>query len=188
MIKEGEQVKYFEAVDTKGTVMNPMSFRGEYLLISFLRGEKCPFCQLRLLDLLNNEKRLIEAGIDVYLLFHANNEDLVKSMEGLEPPKTTSIIADPDLAIHNMYETKVSYLGMMKTFARIGKIIDTILHKVFSLADLGSPPVIPADFVINRKGEIVVVHYGKDFTDNLSVDHVISKIEQNQPVMIKTVA
>ena len=51
------------------------------------------------------------------------------------------------------------------------KIVD---QKLLSFKALGDPPVIPADFLIDRRGNILIANYGKDYADSLEIEDILN--------------
>ena len=179
MLKKGDQVKPFEINDMNGDHLSTSDFPGDYLLISFMRGADCPFCNLRLMELENHQSRMSEMGIVNYLIYHATAKQLEKNMNRMSPAAVCKLIPDPDLALHQMYDIKKSYYGTLLTFLKIGKIIETIRKRVFTLSPIGDPPLIPADFLVDKDGKVLISHYGKDYTDNVYMEDVFQLVEEN---------
>ncbi len=178
MIKKGDQVKAFEVADIGGNKLSSVDFESKYLLISFMRGATCPFCNLRLTELENSEARMNELGVVNYLIYHATQSELESNMKKMTAASSCRLIPDPDLTLHQLYYTKKSYFGTLLTLLRIGKIIQTIRKRLFTLSPIGDPPLIPADFLIAPSGEVLISHYGRDYTDNVYINDVFEVIEQ----------
>ncbi len=176
MIRSGEKARHFAGTDIYGAEFSTRSFGGDYLLLSFLRGATCPFCNLRFLELLNWEKTLLKERIIIYAIFYSSNEELLNNMEGVKPPGYCQIIADSDMVFHQLYETEQSYFGTLRTLRRISKMIDSFRKKVFSMQSIGDPPILPADLVLDGDGNVISSYYGKDYADNLDMEEIIQRI------------
>jgi peroxiredoxin len=180
MLKSGEYAVPFEVRDYKGQRITLYNAEQDYILLSFLRSADCPFCNLRVLELLNYEDQLSESDITTYLFFHSDQKTLLRNMGNLRPTESFKMIPDPDLEVHKLYQTQINYLGTMKTFLRFSKLLETITKRVFNLRSIADPPLIPADFVVGPTGILLDCYYGDDYADNLDLERVIDLVNKDK--------
>lgn len=172
-LKSGDQVIEFSLPAIDGTVLNSESLRGRRYMISFFRFAACPFCNLRVHQLIN---RVDEMGKEftIVAIFDSPLDNLQKHAEKHQSP--FPMLADEKNIYYRKYGIEHSLYGMLK-----GMIMrmPSLLYAMFVRGYLplifkGSLTTIPADFLVNETGTIEVAHYGKDEGDHLPIEDVIS--------------
>jgi peroxiredoxin len=145
---------------------------GKKYLISFFRFATCPFCNLRVHELV---KRNMDFGSNftIAAIFDSSIENLKKHTSKHNAP--FAILADETNKYYKLYGVKKSFWGMIngmvKRFPTLMKSI--ILHGNIPLPINGSLITMPAEFLVNEKGEIAKSYYGRDEGDHLPLDEII---------------
>lgn len=100
----------FIATDYLGNTIDLKNFKGQRVLLSFFRGASCPFCNMRVHELIKHFSQFQENGIDIITVFAARKEEILKyTGEQMVP---FSIIADPNLEVYKKYGIEESYSGL----------------------------------------------------------------------------
>ncbi len=176
MLKSGDRIIHFETEDIFGRQLSSTNFDGDYLLLSFLRGASCPFCNLRFMEYLEWNPVLKQENVIIYAFFNATNEELRQRLKRLPEEENTYVIADHDLHLHNLYSVSQSYMGQVRTLGRVSRTIESIKKNVFSLAPLADPPLLPADILVDKSGLVMTSYHGKDFADHLSMSEILELV------------
>ncbi|MCR9249453.1 MAG: redoxin domain-containing protein [bacterium] len=175
-IETGQLAPAFNTVDVRGEEMTVPNSKKRYILLSFMRGADCPFCNLRVLQLLIHQESLLSLGIETCLIFKATNQKLNQNISKTKPSKFR-IIGDHDMSIHQLYHTEASWMGSLRSLGKLGVMIQAIKKKVFKMSSLlDLYPVLPADFLVDQDGKVIMYHYGKDYSDNIKIESVIDKV------------
>ena len=146
------------------------SLKGKPYMLSFLRFASCPFCNLRINQLV---KRFDEFGEDftVVAIFDSPLDNLREHAAGHRAP--FPILADETNKYYREYGIEHSVKGMLK-----GMIfrMPTLLKGMFSgyvpLKFKGSLTTMPADFLVDREGIVQVAYYARDEGDHLDFEKV----------------
>ena len=139
-------------------------------MLSFLRFASCPFCNLRVHELV---KRFAEFGNEftIIAVFDSPLDNLVRHTEGHKAP--FPILADEANRFYREYGIEHSLSGVMKgMILRMPTLIRGMFMGYVPKTIKGSMTTMPADFLIDKHGIIQAAYYGNDEGDHLSFDQV----------------
>lgn len=147
-------------------------FKGKKILLSFFRGAACPFCNMRVRELINNYPKFEEKGIVIIAFFASTKEEINEYAGKQKAP--FAIIPDPTLKFYTKYGVEQSPFGMLKTMLKPLKMIKMMQSGFFNLKSGKDKPIIPADFLIDENQMILKTYYGKDFGDHMSIEDILN--------------
>ncbi len=153
-----------------GPIIETDHLLGKPYMVSFFRFASCPFCNLRVNELV---KRFDELGSDftIVAIFDSSLENLKVHTEKHKSP--FSILADEENKYYKAYAIEHSVLGMFKgMFMRFPTLMKGLFKGYVPLKIKGSMTTMPADFLIDKDGMIQRAYYGADEGDHLSFDEV----------------
>ncbi|NIW80888.1 MAG: redoxin domain-containing protein [Calditrichae bacterium] len=153
-----------------GSTFDLESVKGKPFMLSFLRFASCPFCNLRVNELV---KRFDEFGNDftIIAVFDSPLENLIRHTGGHKAP--FFILADEHNTYYREYGIERSILGVLiGMFLRMPTLFKAMFKGYIPTTIKGSMTTMPADFLIDREGIIQVAYYGKDEGDHLPFDKV----------------
>ena len=171
-LKQGNKAPEFKTKDYLGRDVDLASYKGKKILLSFFRGASCPFCNLRVHQLIKNHSELEKKGIKIIAFFSADNEE-IKQYAGKQTPPF-SIVVDPDFQIYKQYGVESSMSGMFKAMLRMGTMIKMMVGGFFNMKSMSDKPLLPADFLIDENGIINESFYGSDFGDHIDLNKVLN--------------
>jgi peroxiredoxin Q/BCP len=169
-LQVGSNIKEIELPEIDGSIFNSESLKGKPFMLSFLRFASCPFCNLRLNQLV---KRFDEFGNEftIVAIFDSPLDNLRKHTEGHKAP--FPILADESNKYYSEYGIEHSLLGMLKgMFFRMPTLIRGMMKGYIPVRFKGSIITMPADFLIDRDGIIQMAYYGNDEGDHLPFEEV----------------
>lgn len=165
----------FDAFDIHGRRIHLKDFRGRRVMISFFRDAACPFCNLRVYELSHHYKRLSEQGLEIIALFKSSPDDIRRYVA--KRPRPFIMVGDEEMHIYKSYGVEHSMGGMFRgMFFRMPRMIRAMFYG-FLPHMRGDQTLIPADFLIDEKGFIRAVHYGRDIGDHIPMSSVLSFIK-----------
>ncbi len=172
MLKIGDLAPKFEIEDIFGNEVS-VSETYEWTYISFHRFASCPFCVLRTRELINAYSLFEQNNIQIISLWPSSKSNMLKYVGQELPP--FPLVADSKKEVFQKYHvSKSSALSVFKLLAN-PKIILKALKGRFKNIDVDADPtLLPAEFLISPKGEIVISYYGKHFGDHQSISLVIN--------------
>lgn len=170
-LTEGSIAPGFEVKDYRGKSLALAQYQGQKVMLSFFRGASCPFCNLRVHELIKNHELLKNYGLQVVTFFAASPEE-IQRYAGTQDP-SFPIIPDPELDLYRQYGLESSHLGIIRAMLKPLSMIKVMFSGFFNLRSIKDPPLIPADFLIDKDQTISKVYYGKDFGDHLPLQEIL---------------
>ncbi len=158
--------------DYLGNKVDLIDYKGKKILLSFFRGASCPFCNLRINQLINNYAEFQKNQIEIIVFFSATKEGIFQYAGKQKAP--FPIIPDPKLEIYKKYGVEQSSMGMLKAVLKPLKMIQVMTSGFFNMRSMNDKPIIPADFLIDENQTIYKAYYGKDFGDHLQIDEILN--------------
>ena len=162
----------FSTVDIDGHPVSLERFQGHPLLLMFFRYASCPMCNLRLHDFAKEYPRLQARGLSAVAFFHSSAAS-VKRNAGRRS-SSFPLVPDPGQEIYRAYGVENSWAGFFKSMVLPSFYLDwirSIRHGFWGGADLEMAKM-PADFLVGPDGRLLLVHYGTDIGDHLSLTDV----------------
>lgn len=134
---------------------------GKRYLLSFMRFAACPFCQLRIHELINRWQELND-DFTVIAVFDSPLENLQKHAGKQSAP--FPILADEYGRYYDKFAIRRSPLGALKAMAfRMPTLLYAMFMKGFFPSSLkGKMTTLPADILVDENGVIVEIYHGKD--------------------------
>lgn len=172
----------FSVADINGHSVDLSSFRGSKVLLTFFRNASCPFCNLRVHHLSQQQKELEARGLQLISVFHSSAEEIHQYMKA--PHERLTVIADPGFELYRRYGVGSSNAAPWRSMGRLGAMTEMMRRGLMKpgamMRSMKEPPVVPADFLINEDQTIAALHYGKDFGDHMAMEIVWRWLEEEQ--------
>ena len=168
--KPGEEAARIKLPAIDGSAFDTESLRGKPYMLSFFRFAGCPFCNMRLHELV---KRFNEFGdgFTIVAVFDSPLANLVLHAKGHDAP--FPILADESNQFYREYGIEHSVGGMLKGMIfRMPTLMRAMGKGYIPTRIKGSMTTMPADFLIDRKGIIRKAYYGSDEGDHLSREEI----------------
>ena len=172
-ISEGSQVKNIKLPNLDGEQFNLESLQGKKFLITFFRFAGCPFCNLRVNQLIQKKASL---GDDFHIvgIFDASLKNLQKNLSKHNAPFT--LLSDEKNEAYKIYGIERSIFGVIKGMVfSFPQMLYSMFIKGNFLTNIGGNMLtMPASFLVNEQGVIETVYYGKDEFDHISFEQVLA--------------
>lgn len=172
MLLENDKAIDFIVSDYLNNQVTLSDYKGKKVLLSFFRGASCPFCNMRVHELINNYPKFEEKGIVIIAFFASTKEEINEYAGKQKAP--FAIIPDPTLKFYTKYGVEQSPFGMLKTMLKPLKMIKMMQSGFFNLKSGKDKPIVPADFLIDENQMILKTYYGKDFGDHMSIEDILN--------------
>ena len=176
-LKELDMAVDFEAFDYLNNKIRLSDYKGQKVMLSFFRGASCPFCNLRVQQLINNYSEFEKNEITLITFFAASNEEIIK-YAGKQ--NASFPILDKELNYYKKYGVEQSSSGMIKTMANPIRMAKMMVSGFFNLKSIKEKPIVPADFLIDENQRIYKVHYGGHYSDHLDLKEVLNWQKENK--------
>ncbi len=181
-LNPGEKVIPIKLPAIDGSVYDTDRLRGIPFMLSFYRFASCPFCNLRIHEIVN---RFDELGknFTVVAVFDSPLDNLKRHTDGHKAP--FPILADESNQYYREYGIEHSFGGMLKgMILRMPTLARGMLKGYLPTSLKGSIITMPADFLVDAAGIIQTAYYGKDEGDHLPFAQIKDFALKHQPVNI----
>ena len=182
-LKCGDVAPDFFGYDLLDQPIRLGDFRGRWLLLSFYRYASCPLCNLRVHDLSRRYTAWQSQGMEMLAVFQSPPDKLRQYVGRQQTP--FPLLPDPEQRLYKLYSVKHSWAGFLKAWlTRLPEIGKSVFGRRFLPGSVdGGIHRIPADFVIDQQGRVVVAYYGRDIGDHLPVnqiDRLLQRVLHNE--------
>ena len=138
--------------------------------LQFRRFAGCPICNLHLQTFVQRADEIESQGINEVAVFHSSQSEMQKYHDGVP----FALIADPNKSLYKEFGVEPSILSVLNPMAWPAAFKGVFNHK-FGLPGKGESPFgLPADFLIDREGRVLALHYGKHADDQWAVDELLA--------------
>ena len=170
-LKKGDIAPYISLVDINNQKFELKNYRGKKVLITFYRFASCPFCNLRIHNIVQNYERYKE-HFEIVAIFESDLNMLQKQMQKYDSP--FRIMSDRKRLYYDAYNIEKSFIGMIKGMLfRMPSLFKSMFMGNIPLNIDSSILTMPADFLINEDGIIDIAYYAKDEGDHLDLDSLL---------------
>ncbi|MDX2136872.1 MAG: redoxin domain-containing protein [Chloroflexota bacterium] len=170
-LMSGQLAPDFETTDIHGASIAVRDFRGRRLMLAFFRFAACPYCNLRVHELMS-KANLWQDHLPIIAVFQSPTETLLRHRNLQNFP--ARIIADPEMRLFHLYEGELSTAKFITGhFRRVPQWIQGVRAGAFDAGTtLGELRLVPAEMLIDEQGIIQRAYYGRDVTDHLPLRDV----------------
>lgn len=171
-LKQGDMAPNITLQDTNDELFNLETYRGKKVLVSFYRFATCPFCNLRIHDIVQNFTHYHQ-HFEMIAIFESRPLNLKNMMEKYHAP--FPIMSDYSGIYYRSFGLEKSVIGVIKGMVfRMPSLIKSMLMGNIP-THVDSPMTrMPADFLVDEKGKIEIAYYGKDEGDHLDISTLIN--------------
>ena len=169
--KPGTRVSNLRLMSVDGSAFELDSLKGKRFMLAFFRFAACPFCNLRIHELVTRYEELGD-NFTIVAVFESPLKNLQKQAVKHHAPFT--ILADEHNIYHQEYGIEYSILRTLKgALTRMPSILNAIFAKgYFPTSIKGHLTTMPANFLVDENGVIHTAYYGRDEGDHLSFERV----------------
>jgi len=169
-IVTGQKAPDFSLMQIDGSEFRLDSLSGKRYLLTFYRFASCPFCNLRLHNIIKNYK-VFDENFEVIAVFDSTLENLQTYAIRHESP--FPILADENNVIHRLYHVEHSFLGVVKGIVfRFPSLMISMFKGYIPWRIKGDITGMPADFLIDENGIIQAAFYGRDEGEHIPLHRV----------------
>jgi peroxiredoxin Q/BCP len=168
-LKINQPAPDFTVTDTTGNEVSLQKLRGNKIYLIFERNVGCPVCNLHFHELVKRENYFAENRMKVILVYESQREKLKEYLNGVNYP--FYFVPDPRNELYAKYSVERSFKKLLKGLTQ-GLIPKAMAgSKLFDkpMKQDGHTSTIPAEFLIDEKGNLSIVHYGNYLGDHLSL-------------------
>lgn len=172
MLKKNDTAPAFTFKDVYGnTVSIPSRVEGK-IFISFHRNVGCPVCNLRFHEIEQEAEYFKSHGVKIIAVYESADTNILKYLDDMNV--NTVMIGDPSLTLYKQYRVERSWGKTIKSMFNgiFGKMREG--NKLFNnkMKQDGNLNRLPASFLIDENGKILLAYYAKYVGDEISLELV----------------
>lgn len=138
-------------------------------LLCFFRDAACAFCNFRIYQLTGQQENLSRLGLDIVAVFTSTPAQVKRFVA--RQPRPFRVVADPTSRAHTTYGIERSFWRKLKAMlTRMPTLLKGL--RMVGLAGLNTNNLMPADFLIDERGNIVEAYYGSDAGDRIPFERI----------------
>lgn len=159
----------FQLPALDGTTFDSSTLGGQPYMLAFMRFGACPFCNLRVRELIRYAEQA-EQPLPIVIVYNSPLENMQQFSIRNQSP--LPILADGDSAIHKLYGVRYSQWAVfLSTLANLPAVISNMFKP--SEGEVAGPTNgMPAEFLIDADGVIRDAWFGKGLTDRMPLERV----------------
>jgi peroxiredoxin len=148
----------------------------QWIYLSFHRFADCPFCNLRTHELIKNIEKFNEKNIKIISIWPSEKRKLLQHSDN--STIGFHLVSDLDKKLYRMYHvTQSSVLGGLRMLMQPNLIFKSMRYMKKSMAIDSDPTLMPASFLIDPKGLLRLVHYGKNYGDHPEIESIFKVVD-----------
>ena len=166
----------FSLVDIFDRTIDLKNYEGKKVFIGFFRHAGCPFCNLRVHNLMKIREKLTQQNMEMIFFFESKKELMLQSIFHKEV-SPVPLIADPEKKWYHIYGIENSLLKT--SMSHLTSFIQTAIAAkkkglpIYPMASGESFSTIPAEFLLDENQIIRKIHYAKNLNDRISIDAIL---------------
>jgi thioredoxin-dependent peroxiredoxin len=160
-----------------GTQFDSNSLKGKKYLLTFFRFATCPFCNMRMSQLVQNKPELGE-DFEIVAIFESEIEHLKKHAN--KHFAKFPILADHERKYYEIFGVKKSVIGMLKGMVFRLPIAIIAMFKGYLPHEVSSRYLtMPLSLLVDKQGVIQAIYHGKDEGDHMPLEQVVKFSKEN---------
>lgn len=169
-LTQGQTAPDFSRHDLYDMPLGLQQLKGKKVLLSFYRYASCPFCNLRFNALTQKQAQWQAKGLVTLAVFQSPKASILE-YAGKEP-SPIQIIANPERDLYRLYGVEGSWKGFLTGALQLGTFAKALKQGHLPGKIEGDMNMVPADFVLDENGQILLAYYGKDISDHLDIAEI----------------
>lgn len=174
-LSAGTKAPDFEVQDINGNSFRLSDYRGQKIVLGFFRNVNCPFCNMRVHELMRMKETLDQQNTQLIVFFESAPKVIARSSfhKQISP---IPLIGDPEKKVYRQWGVETS---MIKTIKTMFSAANRKAMKEGGKLDLpkekdtdASMTLIPADFLIEEEFIIQKAHYGHHLNDHIELQEI----------------
>ena len=176
----------FTEVDVFNRTIDLESYRGKKVLVAFFRHAGCPFCNLRVHNLMKVHEELKTRGLEMIFFFESKQGIILRSTfhQEISP---IPLISDPEKKHYDAYGLESS--GVKSAVGHVTSFVSTAIQAkmkglpIHPMADGESINTIPAEFLLDEELIIRELHYSQRLSDRMKLDLIYEFVKRPAVVL-----
>ncbi len=177
-LKAGEKAPLFEVEDIHGQRIALKDFAGQKLMVSFYRYSGCPFCNLRVADMIRHYPIFEKQNLKMISFWQSAKEDILETVGKQDAP--FPLVPDKEMKIYALYGVERHLMAPLKVLLNPALSLRALFSPFMKLKIAGDVDLVPADFLIGPDLTIKRSYYGSHIADHIPISEIESFLVTGQ--------
>jgi len=171
-LKKGDVINELTLPSVDGSTFNLESIKGKKAMISFYRYSSCPFCHLRINEIIEKESEFGDNFVPI-AIFDCDFDDLVKNSK--KHDSKIIILCDDDRIYFDKFDVQNSFIRFLVGITiRVDRFFKALLKGYNPATNIsGAFLGIPADILIDENGIVENAFYGSHTASHIPLNDVV---------------
>lgn len=171
-IIQGQAAPIFSIKDVNGNTVRLSDYLGKKILLTFYRNVGCPICNLRFHEIQKQAEYFKSKNMVVLAVYESTTENMRTYLGGDTP--YAIMLPDPEKKLYQLYNIEKSMGKMFKSvfYGAFGKAMRGVRLFKEKVKQDGDINTIGADFLIDERGIVNTIYYGKYVGDHIPVEKI----------------
>ena len=171
-MKVGEAMPRIELPGIDGMQFDSDSLKGKKYLLTFFRFASCPFCNMRMAELLKAKSEMDE-DFEIVAIFESKVDHLRKHAS--KHIAKFPILADHQRKYYQLFGVNKSFIGILKGMLLRFPTLITAFLKGYIPHEISSRFLtMPLSLLVDEQSIIQAIYHGKDEGDHIPLEQVIN--------------
>jgi peroxiredoxin len=169
-MKVGDAMPRIRLPAVDGGTFDTQSLKGQRYLVTFFRFASCPFCNLRISQLIRAKEDFGDA-FEIVAIFESEIEHLKKHAD--KHVRKFPILADEKRKYYELFGVRKSVSGFLKGIVfRFPTALKAMLQGYWPHEVSSRALTMPLSILVDENGIIRTIYHGKDEGDHLQLETI----------------
>ena len=170
-METGQNIPQIRLPAIDGTQFDSQSLKGKKYLLTFFRFATCPFCNMRMSQLVQIKDELGK-DFEIIAIFESEIKHLKKHAN--KHLAKFPILADQARQYYELFAVKKSVMGMIKGMLfRIPTVIKAMFRGYLPHEISTRYFIMPLSILVDKQGVMHSIYHGKDEGDHIPLEQVL---------------
>ena len=171
-LKKGDKIEEITLPSIDGTTFNLEAIKGKKAMVSFYRYSSCPFCHLRINEIINKKNEFGDNFVPI-AIFDCDFDDLAKNSK--KHDGNITILCDDDRVYFDKYEVQnIFFRFLFGITIRVDRFFRALSKGYNPASNMsGAFLGLPADILIDENGVVEKALYGAHTANHIPMKEVI---------------
>jgi peroxiredoxin len=172
-LRIGAPAPPLELPTAAGRRQSLLDLRGRPVLVSFLGPAHCPFCRAHVIRMVQARDQVASIGAEVVLVaYHDPDLLTAKMLHDLDLPYV--LLLDPARAAYRSWGLEQARFRNWLSLGFFREALKMTLRREPSMGSSPGPVQLGGDFVVDRRGYLLLVNHMRSFHDRAGIPEVLS--------------
>ncbi len=173
-LQAGAEAPPIPMTDLSGEPIDVASERP--LWLGLFRYAACPFCSMRVHELISRQAEIEASGVDLVVVFPSPPKRIAKYVQRFNP--SFRLASDPEESVFRAFGAEASWMAEVRMLGRVPTVMKALTKFPNNpLVTSGTFNRLPSEYLI-RDGVVLDAFYGRALDDGPDIDMMLAKVAQ----------